>query len=73
MKKWEEKKYQAAKENNVLLYNAMISYEMYGDVSVFIDVIEILQKENKEIKSEFRKLEYLHWEEVNKLEKQLNE
>lgn len=50
MSKWEEKKYEAAKNNNALLYNAMTGYQEHGDASVFIEVIELLSKENKDFK-----------------------
>lgn len=50
MTKWEEKKQLAKKDNNVLLYNAMISYEKNGDVAVFIDAVEHLQTEINKMK-----------------------
>lgn len=50
MSKWEEKKYEVARNNNAILYDAMTSYQQHGDASVFIEVIESLSRENKNLK-----------------------
>lgn len=57
MNVWEDKKYKAIKDNNVVLYNAMNSYEKYGVVGILIDGIGSLIKQNKEQQNEILRLE----------------
>ena len=47
MTTWEEKKQQAIKDNNLLLVNAMMSFEIDGDAEIFVKVIELLQARNQ--------------------------